>query len=144
MVLQQKEQMEKLGYDTSMVFVNTSLDVAQQRNATRDRRLPEETVEDLWQQVQDNMAAYAQLFGNDFTVVMNDEPGAPPQSAVRAMTDFMNEPVSNPIGQAWIEGELERRGVQTLEPGGAGGFRGDRESADRITRMRQQKDEQGE
>ena len=143
-IARQKEKMEKLGYDTAMVFVNTSLDVAQQRNKGRDRQLPEETVEDLWNQVQENLQAYAQLFGNDFTIIMNDAPGPPPDAAVRAMDNFVDAPVENPIGQAWIEGELERRGVQTLEPGGAGGFRGDRESAKRIARMRQQKDEQGE
>jgi hypothetical protein len=60
------------------------------------------------------------------------------------MAAFIDAPVENPIGQAWIEGELERRGVQTLEPGGAGGFRGDKSSADRIARMRQARDEQGE
>jgi len=142
-ILGQKEKMEKLGYDTAMVFVNTSLDVAQQRNANRSRQLPEETVEDLWTQVQENLKAYAQLFGNDFTIIMNDAPGPPPDSAVKGLDDFVGAPVKNPVGQAWIEGELERRGVQTLEPGGAGGFRGDRESAERIARMRQTRDEQG-
>lgn len=141
-IARQKQKMEDLGYDTAMVFVNTSLDVAQQRNAGRDRVLPEETVESLWNQVQDNMKSYAQLFGNNFTVVMNDEPGAPPASAVKAVRDFVDAPVENPVGQAWIEAELERRGVQTLEPGGAGGFRGDRASAARIQKMRDRKAEQ--
>jgi hypothetical protein len=136
-IARQKEKMEKLGYDTAMVFVNTSLDVAQQRNAGRSRQLPEETIEDLWNQVQDNLKAYAQLFGNDFTIVMNDAPGAPPDAAIKSINDFVDAPVENEIGQAWIEGELERRGVQTLDPGGAGGFRGDKESAERIARMRQ-------
>jgi len=141
-IARQKEKMEKLGYDTSMVFVNTSLDVAQQRNAGRDRVLPEKTITDLWNAVQNNMKAYAQLFGNNFSIVMNDEPGAPPESAVKAMDDFIAAPVENKIGEAWIEGELERRGVQTLEPGGAEGFRGDRESAERIQQMRDRKAEQ--
>ena len=141
-IARQKEKMEKLGYDTAMVFVNTSEEVAQQRNAGRDRVLPEKTITDLWNQVQNNLKAYAQLFGNDFTIVMNDEPGPPPQSAVKAMDDFVAAPVGNKIGEAWIEGELERRGVQTLEPGGAGGFRGDRASAERIQQMRDRKAEQ--
>ena len=106
-IARQKEKMEKLGYDTAMVFVNTSEEVAQQRNAGRDRVLPEKTITDLWNQVQNNLKAYAQLFGNDFTIVMNDEPGPPPESAVKAMNDFVAAPVENKIGQAWIEGELE-------------------------------------
>jgi hypothetical protein len=137
----QKEKMEKLGYDTAMVFVNTSLDVAQQRNANRARVLPKETIEDLWNAVQNNLKAYAQLFGNDFTIVMNDKPGAPPEAAVKAIRDFVNAPVKNKIGQAWIEGELERRGVKTLKPGGAEGFRGDKASAERIRQMRSDRSE---
>ena len=54
-ISKQSVQLRQLGYDTHMVFVNTSLDVAQARNASRDRVLPEETVEDLWNQVQANM-----------------------------------------------------------------------------------------
>ena len=135
-IARQKQKMEKLGYDTAMVFVNTSLEVAQERNRGRSRQLPEETIEELWNAVQNNLKAYAQLFGNDFTIVMNDKPGAPPKPAVKAIRDFVNAPVKNKIGQAWIEGELERRGVKTLKPGGAEGFRGDKASAERIRQMR--------
>ena len=46
------------------------------------------------------------------------------------MEKFVDSPVENPIGQEWIESELERRGVATLEPGGATGFRGSKKSAD--------------
>jgi hypothetical protein len=141
-IASQKEKMEKLGYDTAMVFVNTSEEVAQQRNAGRDRVLPKKTITDLWNQVQNNLKAYAQLFGNNFTIVMNDEPGAPPDAAVKAMNDFVNAPVENKFGKAWIEGELERRGVKTLEPGGAEGFRGDKASAERIRQMRDERGEQ--
>ena len=140
-IARQKEKMEKLGYDTAMVFVNTSEEVAQQRNAGRDRQLPEKTITDLWNAVQNNLKAYAQLFGNNFTIVMNDKPGAPPKAAVKAIRDFVNAPVKNKIGQAWIEGELERRGVKTLKPGGAEGFRGDKASAERIRQMRSDRSE---
>jgi len=141
-IARQKEKMEKLGYDTAMVFVNTSEEVAQQRNAGRDRVLPKKTITDLWNQVQNNLKAYAQLFGNDFTIVMNDKPGAPPDAAVKAVNDFVNAPVENKFGKAWIEGELERRGVKTLEPGGAEGFRGDKASAERIRQMRDERGDQ--
>ncbi len=33
--------MKKIGYDTFMVFVNTSLEIALERNRTRPRKLPE-------------------------------------------------------------------------------------------------------
>ena len=89
-----------------MVFVNTSEEVAQQRNAGRDRVLPEKTITDLWNQVQNNLKAYAQLFGNDFTIVMNDEPGAPPESAVKAMDDFVAAPVENKLDKPGLRANL--------------------------------------
>ena len=52
------------------------------------------------------------------------------------MERFIESPVENPLGQKWIEGELERRGVATLEPGGSTGFRGSKQSAERIRKMR--------
>ena len=38
-IRKEKTQLEKLGYDTYMVYVNTTLEVAQQRNQERDRIL---------------------------------------------------------------------------------------------------------
>jgi hypothetical protein len=132
----QKEKIEKLGYDTAMIFVNTSLEVALGRNSRRARRLPEKEVEKMWGDVQSNMANYAQLFGNNFNVVNNDVKGPPPNAIIVALDEFVSEPVENRIGQAWIEGELERRGVTTLEPGGPEGFRGGQQAARRIQKMR--------
>ena len=43
-ILYQKRQLEELGYDTYMIFVNTSLDVALQRNAERARSVNEKIV----------------------------------------------------------------------------------------------------
>ena len=40
-----KNELESEGYDTYMVFVMTSLDVAQARNKERDRVLPEKIVD---------------------------------------------------------------------------------------------------
>ena len=47
-----------------MVYVNTSLEVAQQRNEERPRRLPADVVEKYWKNVQKNMAYFQGLFGN--------------------------------------------------------------------------------
>ena len=35
-----QERLQQMGYDTMMLFVNTSLEVAQQRNTKRDRSIP--------------------------------------------------------------------------------------------------------
>jgi shikimate kinase len=43
----QSEELKALGYDTKMIFVNTSLDVAQERNAKRSRKLDPVEVEKM-------------------------------------------------------------------------------------------------
>ena len=44
-VKKQRKELMDLGYDTFMVFVNTSLEIAQKRNEERDRVLPAGVVE---------------------------------------------------------------------------------------------------
>ena len=53
----------RVGYDNFMIFVNTSLDVALQRNDKRDRSVPEDMVKDMWKQVQDNIMKFQQMIG---------------------------------------------------------------------------------
>ena len=42
----QKKLLDALGYETMMIFVNTSLETAQQRNMERPRKLPPKSVAD--------------------------------------------------------------------------------------------------
>ena len=138
-ITRQRERAEALGYDTYMIFVNTSLEVAKERNQKRARTLPEDGPEGLiamWQACQDNLEYYQQLFGKNFALVNNNVYGPPDEEIKADVERFIDSPVENPKGQEWIESELERRGVQTLDPGGASGFRGDRKSAQRIQKMR--------
>ena len=51
-ITRQARELETLGYDTHMIFVNTSLDVALQRNEERPRKLPENIVVSSWNNVQ--------------------------------------------------------------------------------------------
>ena len=57
-----KKDLESDGYDTFMVFVNTSLDVAQKRNQERARRLPENILVKSWKDVQANLGKFQGLF----------------------------------------------------------------------------------
>ena len=43
-IADQATQLKQLGYDVHMIFVNTSLDTALERNAKRDRKVPESLV----------------------------------------------------------------------------------------------------
>lgn len=122
-VARQKKEAEALGYDTFMVFVNTSLEVALIRNQERERTLGEELVTQSWKECQENLGKFQQLFGGTtFLIVDNTEykkgnytfkhkktgktvaASKPLQPEVRKAIDtFMRKPIYNPIGKKWIE-----------------------------------------
>jgi len=104
-----KQKLEELGYDTYMLFVDTALAVAIDRDAERSRSLGARKVTELWDQVQRNKDRLAELFSPNFDIVNNDEFGPPPKEIASALNNFVAEPVQNPLGQAWINHELEQR-----------------------------------
>jgi len=112
--------LKALGYDTSMVFVNTTLDVAKQRNLERERSVPEEVVVNAWQEVQSNMGKFQAYFGGDnFVIVDNskalDKAGIDQigmQLRKKALK-LVGKPVKNPVGKAVID-TLKRTGGRTM------------------------------
>ena len=73
-IKKQVNLLKELGYDVYMVFVNTSKDVALQRNQERERKVPEEIVIERWQAVQENIGKFQNLFGaTNFIVVDNND-----------------------------------------------------------------------
>jgi len=114
-VQRDKRRLEELGYDTQMLFVDTKLPIAIDRDSLRDRTLGPEKVTELWTQVQNNRDRFRELFGDDFDVVNNDEFGPPPEEIVKKINKFASSPVQNPLGQAWVSHELEKRSKKKEE-----------------------------
>jgi predicted kinase len=108
-ILSLKEMLENLGYDTYMLFVDTELPVALERNKTRDRVLKDDLVVTIWHAAQDSLPVYQTAFGDSIAVVDNTVYGPVPTDVEKALLRFVREPVQNPIGQKWIEDELEAR-----------------------------------
>ncbi|HAG29495.1 MAG TPA: hypothetical protein DCL39_08540 [Alteromonas macleodii] len=108
-MVREKKLADAMGYDTYMLFVDTSLPVAIERDANRSRTLGPELVEQIWQSVQDNKERFKELFGDNFSIVENSTFGPPPQEVVKKLNKFTQEPVQNPIGQGWIENELRKK-----------------------------------
>jgi len=113
----EKDQLEKLGYDCYMVFVNTSLKVAHQRNKERERRLPENILEKSWKDVQNNLGKYQGLFGSNFAVVDNSKFLKPEDAqkkfgmiTKKYINKFIKSPVKNYIGKKWIKHQMILRG----------------------------------
>ena len=101
--------LKQLGYDVHMIFVNTSLDVALERNAKRPRSVPEKIVKDSWNQVQSNIGKFQQFFGNkNFIIVDNNDVGDDVFGMVGTQVKKMlSRKVDNFIAKAWINKELK-------------------------------------
>ena len=98
-----KKHAESLGYDTYMVFVNTSLEVAKERNEKRDRVLPDDLLSKSWQDVQNNLGKFQNLFGGNFRIVDNTVYKPIAREVQKAVNKFVRKPVYNKIGVRWIE-----------------------------------------
>ena len=92
-----------------MLFVNTSEEVAQDRNANRPRRIPADMVTTMWKRVQDNIMKFQQVFGAArFHVVDNSGGLEDPDRSVnfdkvyKEIQKFLNEPPSKRAAKAWI------------------------------------------
>jgi predicted kinase len=68
----QMKMLQQLGYDCYMVFVNTSLDVALERNINRPRSVPEYIVNKSWTAVQSNIGKFQNLFGMSNMVIVDN------------------------------------------------------------------------
>ena len=75
-IAKQVSGLKSLGYECAMIFVNTSLQTAQERNKMRKRTLPEKQVEVMWNGVQQNMGKFQRLFGaSNMIIVDNNDAG---------------------------------------------------------------------
>jgi predicted kinase len=113
-IKQQKIKLEKEGYDTHMVFVNTSLDVAQARNKARKRVLPPDLVKDSWEDVQKNIGGFQSIFGSNFVIVDNSDTLTSKAAEKKFgkyvkshISRWSKEPIRNPKGQQWVRDQLK-------------------------------------
>ena len=109
-ILKQKAGLEELGYDTYMIFVNTSLDVALQRNASRSRSLAEPVVVKSWKDVQANMGKFNNMFRQGFIVVDNNNAGEDVFTDVwKRVKGMLRKKVQNTRATNWMAAELARK-----------------------------------
>ena len=113
----EKDQLTKMGYDCYMVFVNTSLKVAKQRNKERTRRLPEDILVKSWKDVQKNLGAFQSLFGGNFVIVDNSKFLKPEDAQAKFgrlvkkyIGKFIKKPIRNVVGKKWVKHNLTLRG----------------------------------
>ena len=121
-MIRQRKQLEDLGYDTGMIFVDTDLETSMLRNKERARKLPDAEVKTMWKEVQSNKKRFKSLFGKNFVIVDNTDQGSKEANlkladretlvAYKKMTKFANAKPTKETAKNWIENEKSRRGIK--------------------------------
>lgn len=117
-----KNNLEKLGYDTSMVLVHTSDDVSQQRNIARGqaggRAIPEIERQRRWNKSNNARSNYSNLFKGNYTEFDNSEDfrSADPdtvQAKQNEMNDihkniskFVSTAPKNEVAKEWVVNQM--------------------------------------
>tara|TARA_R110000737_G_scaffold31887_1_gene50319 strand:- start:300 stop:962 length:663 start_codon:yes stop_codon:yes gene_type:complete len=106
----QSNELRQLGYDTHLIFVNTSLDVALERNASRSRSVPESVVVKSWRDVQTNIGKFNNHFKSEMIIVDNNKPDEDIIKQVyKRIQSLLRKKVKNTRAQSWIEMELAKK-----------------------------------
>jgi cytidylate kinase len=117
-IRQQKADLEAIGYDCHMIFVNTSIDVALERNAARERTVPEDVAITSWKAVQGNIGKFSSLFRGTFVPVDNNKADDDIEMATfKEVKRLLKKKVTNTRAKSWIELEMKNRGI-TRKPKG--------------------------
>jgi len=117
-IAREKAELEEIGYQTYMIFVNTTLEVALQRNELRDRVLPQSIVSQSHKEVNRNIGAFQGLFGSsNFMIVDNNEQKTEDQAKKRfkmlvkqGLGKFVKAPIKSKKALSWIRKQKILRG----------------------------------
>jgi dephospho-CoA kinase len=110
-IAKQVAGLKNLGYECYMIFVNTSLETAQERNRMRSRTLPEDQVAQMWNGVQQNIGKFQRLFGaSSMIIVDNNDAGEDVFNKVwKRIAMLVKKKVTNHIAKNWISQELAKK-----------------------------------
>lgn len=108
-LLNRKEILEDLGYDTALIFIRTDVEVAvaraQERAERIGRSVDEAFVRQVWTNTEKALEGLEAEFGGAY--IINNDPGEYDDDAMlkayRKTAGFFDGPVENPIGQQAME-----------------------------------------
>ena len=120
-----KKELEELGYETSMIAVNTKDEISSKRNIERGQRggrtVPENIRKEKWDAVNNARPEMAKLFGKNYIEFDNSEDlrSASPDvvkakkdellQLYKGIQDFVKRPPKNQQASSWIAGELSKK-----------------------------------
>jgi len=105
-IFTQRQSLRKLGYETAMIFVNTDLETAMNRNRKRARTLPDDMVAKAWNDVQKNIGKFQSIFKDKMYVVDNSDGADWKSETMRGYKEiqkFSKKPPSDPKAKKWIK-----------------------------------------
>ena len=111
----QTSLLKQLGYDCYMIFVNTSLDVALERNRRRERTVPEYITRNSWTKVQSNIGRFQNLFGmENMIIVDNSKDDRELTTVVMSKVDknvrrLLRNPIKSYTAKRWMATERKAR-----------------------------------
>jgi len=114
-IISQSKDLEALGYDTHMIFINTSLDVALIRNEERPRSVPKPIVVNAHKQVQGNIGIFSQHFsGGRFIAIDNNDPLETMEKDIlpkmwKIIKRLAEKKVINPRAKNWMSMEMSKK-----------------------------------
>ena len=107
-IKKQVNMLREIGYAVHMIFVNTDLETALERNKLRPRSLEDSLVTKMWKDVQKNIGKFQGLFRNRLLIVDNSK-GSDIDSqtigAFKRIKTWADKAPENAIAQRWIKGQ---------------------------------------
>jgi predicted kinase len=107
-IKKQVDLVRELGYAVHMIFVNTDLDTALERNKSRPRSLEDKLVTKMWKDVQKNIGKFQGLFRNRLIIVDNSEGSNIEKAttdAYKKIQTWAAKAPENAIAMKWIKGQ---------------------------------------
>ena len=112
-IQRQQAMLSNIGYDSYMIFVNTSLDVAIERNKGRPRSIPEYIVKNSWNTVQQNIGQFQRIFSPNKMLILDNNRSekelvsSTVNQAAKFIRGRLRTKPQNGIAMSWIKKELE-------------------------------------
>ena len=114
-ISKQKKELEKLGYETAMIMVNTSLQTAVGRDQARDRTLGKAAITPMWKSVQQNIGRFSNLFKQNMYIVDNSDGADFKKGALsvyRSLMSWSKRPPQDRRAKAWVKSQKQQRNIK--------------------------------
>jgi len=110
--------LKSIGYDTAMIWVDTTLETSIARAKKREREVPEKVIRKVYAKLEGLKSFYSKDFRH-FTEIPNDKGELTDKvilQAYKKMNTFFNVPIENPIGQKLVK-KMRSKGEKYLTDG---------------------------